>query len=140
MKIQKNQTSLAPKRSAVIRVCTFLLVVVMATSFAYAGIPMTGYDEDGNEAWDLSEWWETNGKVYDIFARITSALGTVSFVIGGIKAMASDESASKKGLAQMKYSLIAVAAIQLLPVVIMLGFELAEPFMWDAANPVGYGG
>lgn len=46
-----------------------------------------------------------------------------------------NEQEQSKGMARIKYTLMAVAAIFLLPAVINIGYDLAKNFMWDPNNP-----
>jgi len=119
----------------VIVVVMLLVVSRLCTVASAMGIPMTGDTLDG-QSWSMVEWWKEIQVAYNSFRSISLGLGTVSVALGAMNIMMnSDEKKQAQGKEQIKITIIAVAAIFLLPLFIQWGFELISGHQWDPGNP-----
>lgn len=89
----------------------------------------------GGQGWDMSEFLDRIMAAYNLIKAICAPLAVCSIAGSGFEVLFGNEQEQAKGLARIKYTLMAVAAIFLLPVAINIGFDLAKNFMWDPNNP-----
>ena len=105
-----------------------LLVPFMAT-FALADGELSAVPRLGSEI----------NSVYRIFRSVSIAAGTVSFAIGAIRLMiaATDSDEAQRAKKQMLYTLLAVAALVLLPTVIRWSISAAKSagLVYDPGTP-----
>lgn len=85
--------------------------------------------------WDLTGLLDRIMDVYNLIKAICAPLAVCSIAGGGFEVLFGNEQEQSKGMARIKYTLMAVAAIFLLPAAINIGYDLAKNFMWDPYNP-----
>lgn len=88
-----------------------------------------------NDSWDLTGFLDRIMDAYNLIKAICAPLAVCSIAGGGFEVLFGNEQEQSKGMARIKYTLMAVAAIFLLPAVINIGYDLAKNFMWDPNNP-----
>lgn len=110
-----------------------LFAAMCLSSPAYASNIWSG--TYGGEGWDMSEFLARIMDAYNLIKAICAPLAVCSIAGGGFEVLFGNEQEQGKGLSRIKYTLMAVAAIFLLPVAINIGFDLAKNFMWDPSNP-----
>lgn len=85
--------------------------------------------------WDLTGLLDRIMDIYNLIKAICAPLAVCSIAGGGFEVLFGNEQEQSKGVARIKYTLMAVAAIFLLPAAINIGYDLAKNFMWDPYNP-----
>jgi hypothetical protein len=108
-------------------------MIVCLTSPAFASNVWSG--THANDSWDLTGFLDRIMDVYNLIKAICAPLAVCSIAGGGFEVLFGNEQEQSKGMARIKYTLMAVAAIFLLPAVINIGYDLAKNFMWDPNNP-----
>ncbi len=88
-----------------------------------------------NANWDLTSLLDRIMDVYNLIKAICAPLAVCSIAGGGFEVLFGNEQEQSKGMARIKYTLMAVAAIFLLPAAINIGYDLAKNFMWDPYHP-----
>lgn len=119
------------------RLFIMAITLLCCVSFAYAAdIPWSGSDEAGN-AWDLQDYAAQWQDIYSMVAAISIPMGAVSFAFGAYKVMLGNEKLKEIdiGKKQMQITVIAVAAIQVLPAVITFAYGLVSGYQWDPYHP-----
>ena len=131
-----------PHKSKLMQLLRFIYIIAIVASIFMLLFSTTAHasifalEGTGEETWSLVSWWEQIHELYKVFANISLGLGTISFVAGGFKMMtASEEKEQAQGKAQMKLTLLAVIAIQLIPLALELGFYLVKDYQWDPSSP-----
>mgnify|MGYP005806396399 FL=1 len=109
------------------------IMVACLTSPAFASNVWSG--THANDSWDLTGFLDRIMDVYNLIKAICAPLAVCSIAGGGFEVLFGNEQEQSKGMARIKYTLMAVAAIFLLPGVINIGYDLAKNFMWDPNNP-----
>lgn len=125
------------KRRFIAIVAMFIVLIAATGSYASAASPpSTETDEEHIDM--FGEHWQPVADMYRVFANISIPLGVVSFAAGAVKLLTSGEEREQaKGKAQMKYTLMVVAGIQVLPLVLSAAYNLTRGFRWDPFNPTG---
>ncbi len=117
-------------------ICTLISGVILAlclSSPAFASNVWSG--THANDNWNLTGFLDRIMDVYNLIKAICAPLAVCSIAGGGFEVLFGNEQEQSKGIARIKYTLMAVAAIFLLPAVINIGYDLAKNFMWDPNNP-----
>lgn len=80
--------------------------------------------------YDLTAFRDKVGEIYNLAVKISIPCGAIAFSAGAFRLLTGDEKAMEKGKSQMIFTLVAIAAIILLPVVVKAGIELGSTYGW----------
>lgn len=109
-----------------------LLVILCVQPASAAGIWQGIYD---GQVWSMDGFRIRIMKVYNLFKAICAPLAVCSIAAGGFEVLLGSESDQAKGIARIKFTLMAVVALYLLPVIINFGYDIAKNFIWDPYHP-----
>lgn len=120
------------------RVIPVLLMVLLVLSGSVVRAECAG--ETGNiwvspgqsnsETYDLSEYGNKIREIYNMFVAIAIPCGAVSVAFGAFRLLSGDEKMMAKGKRQIAMTIIAIAAIILLPLAIKEGINLGMANGW----------
>lgn len=132
------------RQAVMLRALSLLFIVfsVLSISIYQAECAGDATGDSGNDIWhiagadqgdapyDLTEFRDKVGEIYALAVKISIPCGAVSFAFGAFRLLTGDEKAMEKGKNQMIFTVIAVAAIILLPLVIRAGIDLGRTYGW----------
>lgn len=132
------------RQNGLIRVLSLLFIVFSVFSISVYQADCAGDESggDSNDIWhiagadsdsapyDLTEFRDKVGEIYNLAIKISIPCGAVSFAFGAFRLLTGDEKAMEKGKNQMIFTVVAVAAIILLPLVVRAGIELGRTYGW----------
>lgn len=78
--------------------------------------------------------------VYYTFTSAAMALATVAFAAGGMKMLFGGKQDTDKALKQMKFALVALVCLYMLPMVMALGKQVGRAFAWNPNVLIGSSG
>lgn len=131
--MQRSMSGMERARWIIGTVLICVLAVTSLSSPAYASDVWSG--TYANADWDLTGLLDRIMAVYNLIKAICAPLAVCSIAGGGFEILFGNEQEQSKGMTRIKFTLMAVAAIFLLPAVINIGYDLAKNFMWDPHNP-----
>ena len=131
--MQRSLSGEERKRWMIFCFVSCAIMVACLTSPAFACNVWSG--THANDSWDLTGFLDRIMDIYNLIKAICAPLAVCSIAGGGFEVLFGNEQEQSKGMARIKYTLMAVAAIFLLPAVINIGYDLAKNFMWDPNNP-----
>lgn len=126
-----------PSRKRLVQLSLIMVVGLLALNIYTRPVLASGiwqgmYD---NKSWDLEPFRERIMDIYTLFKAICAPLAVCSIVAGGFEVLLGSEQEQAKGFARIKYTLMAVIALYLLPTVINIGYEIAKQYIWDPWHP-----
>lgn len=110
-----------------------MIMVVCLSSPVYASEVWSG--TYASKDWNMSGFLDRVMDAYNLIKAICAPLAVCSIAGGGFEVLFGNEQEQSKGVARIKYTLMAVATVFLLPAAINIGYDLAKNFMWDPNNP-----
>lgn len=131
--MQRKKSGTERTRLVIATAAICILAVTWLSSPAYASNVWSGTHANGG--WDLSVFLDRILDVYNLIKAVCAPLAVCSIAGGGFEVLFGNEQEQSKGFARIKYTVMAVIALYLLPVAINIGYDLAKNFMWDPNNP-----
>lgn len=85
----------------------------------------------GEAPYDLTEYGDGVGDVYEMLVNIAFPLAAVSFAAGAFRMITGGERDIESGQKQMIMTLLALAAIIMLPLAVKAGMTLGKTYGWS---------
>lgn len=131
--MQRSLSGRERSRWILFSLASCVMMIAYLTSPVYASNVWSG--TYANVGWDMSGFLDRIMDIYNLIKAICAPLAVCSIAGAGFEVLFGNEQEQAKGMARIKYTLMAVAAIFLLPAAINIGYDLAKNFMWDPNNP-----
>lgn len=86
---------------------------------------------EGEETVDLTGYKEEVLRTYRVFQAVSLALGAVSLGFSAFRLLGTEGSEAQRAKKMILWTLLAVAVVNLLPVVITAGAEIGRQYAWS---------
>lgn len=131
-------------------VCLFIVLTIAASNMvliAQAAPKDVGAPSSTSDIWmfkdlngdsiELNQLKAKAEKIFDLFVTVSSAASAVALAgLGLMLAIGVNQRNTESILTKMKYLIVAIAGLQLLPLIIMAGIKIGLRYSWNPSNPI----
>lgn len=117
--------------------CIAFAVCLLVAHPAYASEIWAGTGEGGasGKPWDMKEYGQKIVTMYSIVKAIAAPFAAASVAVSALEVLFGSEREQGKALSRLKYTVIALACLYLLPIFISMGYNAVKNIQWDPTNP-----
>ena len=118
-------------------ICLALAMCLLLTQGVSASEIWSGEGEPGITAnpWDMREFGQKIYKLYNIMKAVAAPLAVASIGVSAVGALFGSEKEQEKAFNRIKYTVIAIACLYLIPAFIGMGYDVVKDLQWDPTNP-----
>lgn len=118
-------------------ICVTFITCLLLTQTVGASEIWHGTGEPGGDArpWDMTQFIKRILSLYGIFKAIAAPFAVASIAVSALEVIFGSEKEHGKALSRIKYTVIALACIYLIPAFIQMGYDAVRNLKWDPTNP-----
>lgn len=118
-------------------VCLTIAMCLLLMRPVYASEIWKGEGEAGLEgnSWTMVEFGQKIYTLYKIMQAVAAPLAVASIGISAVGALFGNEKEQEKAFTRMKYTIIAIACLYLVPTFIGMGYDVVKNIQWDPTHP-----
>ena len=120
-----------------VAICVAIITAFLLMHSVGASEIWHGTEDPGATArpWDMTEFANRIVALYGIFKAIAAPFAVASMAISAVEVIFGSENEQEKALSRIKYTVIALACIYLIPAFIQMGYDTVRNLKWDPTNP-----
>lgn len=121
------------KRVRIFIVALIMIPFALALSISHASCATWSLEDElaGGTEHELAEYRDSVRDTYGILVQIAYPLAAISFAAGAFRMITGGEREVEAGQKQMFYTLLALAAIILMPYAVEAGMNLGKTYGWS---------